>query len=509
MGRKGWIYCRILIACALSLAGCNTEPDESDEAVSVCIRLDAGEMNTKALDPDEYLISDISLMVFDEDGSAEECIYLPDGGSNVNVSLIKGNRYSFRVCANFRYHIYADHIRELDEVTFHMAYPDEYREGVPMVGRQDNIMITDETAVRITLERLMSKISIRIDRRGLSEDVRMNVKSVKIGNCPKSAKAFIPSKITTHDQCFPMGFLRGEHEVGPLNGRSMDGLSDEITLYMLENMQGEYPGSIPSDSDKVFDEDDKRRDICSYIEMNMEYISDSLYSGGKGLIYRFYLGDSRSNLDVQRNCHYRITVRPEDDGLSDDGWRVDKSGLLDAGPVSFTAHPSSYIRGNIGDTVHVWCEFTPSQAPFDVGEEHMIDDRNEGIYDYVIDSDGHGATLTLTGPGRGLIYMEAGEPINEAALFIIEVNLPENATDNVQYEIPHTLRVPQEYRNTQDYRPNHRLQDQDLSPSLQPLSHQHYARQPLSNDPWPEEHRTNGGVSPHHRNAVLLSVRQR
>jgi hypothetical protein len=33
-------------------------------------------------------------------------------------------------------------------------------------------------------------------------------------------------------------------------------------------------------------------------------------------------------------------------------------------------------------------------------------------------------TLTLTGPGSGLIYMEAGPPINDGALFLIEVNTP-------------------------------------------------------------------------------------
>ena len=54
----------------------------------------------------------------------------------------------------------------------------------------------------------------------------------------------------------------------------------------------------------------------------------------------------------------------------------------------------------------------------------MMDDKKEGIYDFEIDEDGHGAVLTLTGPGRGLIYMEAGEPVNEAAMWIIEVNLP-------------------------------------------------------------------------------------
>ena len=51
-------------------------------------------------------------------------------------------------------------------------------------------------------------------------------------------------------------------------------------------------------------------------------------------------------------------------------------------------------------------------------------DREDGIYDYIIDADGHGVTLILKGPGSGLVYMEAGEPVNESELFLIEVNLP-------------------------------------------------------------------------------------
>ena len=54
----------------------------------------------------------------------------------------------------------------------------------------------------------------------------------------------------------------------------------------------------------------------------------------------------------------------------------------------------------------------------------MADDKAAGIYDYEIDPDGLGAVLTLTGPGRGWIYMEAGEPIDDGALFVIEVDLP-------------------------------------------------------------------------------------
>ena len=64
----------------------------------------------------------------------------------------------------------------------------------------------------------------------------------------------------------------------------------------------------------------------------------------------------------------------------------------------------------------------------------MENDKRDGIYDYVLDEDGHGAMLTLTGPGSGLIYMSAGAPVNEAALWYIEVNQPENKwSDSTTY----------------------------------------------------------------------------
>jgi hypothetical protein len=142
------------------------------------------------------------------------------------------------------------------------------------------------------------------------------------------------------------------------------------------------------------------------------------------LKYRFYLGESRNDLSVERNCHYRITVCPVGDGLKDDGWRVDKDAIISTSPTTFSYYPDSYIRGNIGDKIHIGCNFTPQDTPFDVGLEYMENDRKEGIYDYEVDEDGHGAVLTLTGPGSGLIYMSAGAPVNESALWFIEVNLP-------------------------------------------------------------------------------------
>ncbi len=403
--------------------GCSYH-ETADAEKEIRISFSCGSTQTRALDPNENRISDISIMIFDENGTAEEARWIRDGNTQCSSRLMKGRKYIICACANFGYQVYADDIGELDEIIYHLAYPDEYRQGIPMYAYQEFTVDDDCEEVSVELERLMAKISLKVDRSRLSDDVEMFVRSVKIGNCPRNVSVFRPSRAEGRDDCFPSGFSRIGFETDNLNITSESGMSDAISLYMLENMQGRLENTIYEDSEKIFSKDDPRSEVCSYIEMELDYLSSRHYSTGRGLIYRFYLGEDRNGLNVERNCHYRITVTPEDDGLSDDGWRVDKRNLSEYGPPYFAAYPSDYIVGDIGDKIHIWCEFSPSNAPFDVGISYMEDDKAEGIYDYVIDEDGHGATLTLTGPGRGLIYMEAGEPVDEAALFIIEVNLP-------------------------------------------------------------------------------------
>ena len=422
MGRERGIL-RSLLITALIAVGCARIGTPEEKEVMCRISVEDIGYAVKAMDPDENMISDVSIMIFDERGEAEECLWLPNGETSTEIPLVLGKTYSFRACANFGYRTFADHISELDETVFYMAYPDEYSKGMPMYACADGIRIGDDASVSLKMKRLMAKISLRMDRRKLSDGVEMNIVGVRIGNCPKSVKVFGTNAVSNHDQCFGIGFSRNDAQTAVLNTLTKDDLSGTVSLYMLENMQGDMPESLASDSEKVFDEQDHRRDVCSYIEMDIEYLSYEKYSESP-LVYRFYLGDSRTNLDVERNCHYRITVCPEDDGLNGDGWRVDKSGLTDLGPTYFKSYPTPYIRGKIGDKVHIGCILSPPNTPFDVGESYMKDDKETGIYDYEIDPDGHGAVLTLTGPGRGWIYMEAGEPINDGALFMIEVDLP-------------------------------------------------------------------------------------
>jgi hypothetical protein len=349
------------------------------------------------------------------------------GAKEFQVCLIKGESYTFAALANLGYRVDVKSLDELRDLEFYLAYPDEYKDGMPMYSEIQAHKISEQSAIELSLINMMSKISLRIDRNMLSDQVEMNVTGVRIGNCPKKISIYKSNKVQSEDECFSLGFSHQGHECSDLNTMKGVGVSEEVSVYMLENMQGAFnEGGIEHDNDKILGSLDPRSKTCSYIELDLDYSSPSWQSGSTPLKYRFYLGENMNSLDIERNCHYHITVIPQDDGLHGDSWRIDKSGLQYTGPVMLEQYPSDYIVGNIGDKIHLGCRLTPEHTPFDIGREYMEDDKANGIYDYEIDQDGHGVTLTLTGPGCGLIYMEAGDPINDTALFLIEVNTPKH-----------------------------------------------------------------------------------
>ena len=142
MGRERGVFCGFLIAAHIA-AGCSHALMMQEE-VLCRISVDECGFAVKAADPDEELISDVSIMIFDERGDAEECLWLRNGETVAEVPLVLGKTYSFRACANLGYRTFADHISELDEMTFYMAYPDEYSKGVPMYASVDGIRIGEE-----------------------------------------------------------------------------------------------------------------------------------------------------------------------------------------------------------------------------------------------------------------------------------------------------------------------------------------------------------------------------
>lgn len=419
MGRKGKLYCGILaffiitILCLLGVSGCTARIEGN--RVPTDIILSAESTATKALDPDEDSIRDANVFVFTADGFMERSEFI--NGDKCQLTLVRGREYDIYVCANFGYRLNISSIEELNALEFHLAYPDDYSTGMPMCGCAQGVRAGK--SVSIQMKRLMAGIKISIDRSRLNKDVTMSVRGISIGNCPKKCRVFAESKVEASEECFNLGFCRDDRECAVLNDGLENGKSGEISLYMLENRQGMFPKKIEKDSEKVFPESERMAKVCSYIEVELEYNSAKHFSNGDYLRYRFYLGESLNDLNIDRNCIYHVTIRPEGDGLEDNGWRVDKSSLSDA--ISFKMEPEGYMEASIGDVIHVGCTFSPPGAEFNVGIEELEEDRARGIYDYVIDEDGRGVTLTIRGLGTGMVYMEAGEPINQSGLLYIHI----------------------------------------------------------------------------------------
>ena len=422
MDRKRRISGIILSAVAIMATGCCT--DNTGEKGIASISLTCSIPAVKAIIPQEDAINDINLVLF-ENGRAETAIWKEGLGggprADIDISFIKGRKYSLFVLANAGKKITLKDTAGLNGLNIELPDGEGFANGIPMSAMIEDISFDGQKRLDVTLVRQAARISLRIDRSRLSKNVRMDVKAVRVGNFPRYAKVMEPSRVTSVYDRFEEGFVLTADQCQALNETGMGGISGEASVYMLENMQGTFPGRISEDEEKVFDEDDPLYDLCSYLELEMDYRSADMISYDSPLLYRFYLGDGLRSLDVERNCHYHITVIPEDDGLSGGGWRVDKSGIGPSTPL-FKMHPENYVEGHVGDTLRIWCECYPKTAPFDPGYEELNYDKSRGIYDYAVDDDGHGVTLYLKKAGTGIVYMSAGAPINQSGMVIVYVN---------------------------------------------------------------------------------------
>ena len=323
---------KILFSFLVVLAACTREPEP---LVPIALILNPqGSFATRAGDPDDTRISDYTLYIFNAFGILEERVYVParslrltGGKVRYNTTLLRDVPYTVLAAANLGYQLPFRSLEEAREYRYHLAYPDEFTQGLPMVAFLEGVTAGDDGFLELPLERLMARIELTIDRSQLQADILFKVTDVKVGACPSSARLLGPSKVSGPQETFSVGYHKTGSEVSALNEGSGAGLSRSVNVYLLENCQGDLLDNVLTDSGKVFT-DGTYRDICSFIELKAEYHSPARHTrAGEKLVYRFYLGESLNNFDVLRNTWYRITVCPRGDGLSEDGWRVNKEAL--------------------------------------------------------------------------------------------------------------------------------------------------------------------------------------
>lgn len=407
-------YCLFLLSVVA--AGCTGEmplpPSDRQEEVEICLK--ASSLSpTRASDPDETLISDINLFLFNHRGVLEDRAYLKgqeltamEGGVSLKRKLLKDTPYDIYACANLGYPLTLDSIEQLEQYRYYLTYPDEYSRGIPMTARLLGACSESGRPIVIPLERMMAKISLRLDRTALSENVRPVVRRVTVGGCPRSSRLFSGSRAETAEDIFATGFTKVYPECDALNRDLTLGQSRECAVYLLENLQG---GEL-------------REAVCSYIEIESEYFSNTYYSGaGQYLIYRFYIGEHPGNYDIRRNCHYHITVRPEGEGLRGNSWSVDLEhlGVQESAKV-FELHPAAYNECRSGEDFHLWCDVFPSWTPVTFDKEWLEDESH--LYSYTLDEDGRGITLHTRKGGTAMLYISAGAPVYRDTLALLVID---------------------------------------------------------------------------------------
>ncbi len=413
-----------LLAFLTGITGCVESGDLiCEDERKVCISIQCPSFRTKAEIPQEDRIKDINLIIF-ENGTAETVFWddNPDAEDEIRfeTSFVKGRKYSIFAIANMGKKLIIDNIDEVSRVSIETEEDGFGSTGIPMSAYIEDIHESGWGEISMELVRMAAKVSICMDRSRLSEDVEMTVKSVRIGNYPKYASALGPSKVNSPYDKHETGHILSPVQCSLLNISGHGGISKEVSLYMLENMHGSFPYEIEDDEEKILEEGDPLYGLASYLEVEIYYSSKEQISYDSNLIYRFYLGEGRHDLNIERNCHYHIRITPEDDGLSGGGWRVDKSGIGPSVPF-FRMMPGDFVEGHVGDTLRIWCECYPRTSPFDPGYEELDFDKDRGIYDYKVDDDLHGVTLYLKKPGTGIVYMTAGEPIDREGMVIVAV----------------------------------------------------------------------------------------
>ena len=310
---------------------CTQEPSSRPEC---CIILSCAAPLTRSGDPNDTRITDYNLYIFNAFGVLEERVYVParvlrltDGKVQYRTTLLRDVPYTVVAAANLGYELPFRSLDEARAYRYHLAYPDEFTQGIPMAACQENVTVGDDGILEVELERLMARIELTIDRSQLQADVDFKVTDVRVGACPSSVLLMGPSKVSGPQETFSLGYGKSGNEVSALNEGARAGVSRSLSVYLLENCQGDLLENVQTDSGKVF-KDGRYQDVCSYIELKAEYHSPGWNTPvGDRLIYRFYLGEDLNNFDVVRNTWYRITVCPRGDGLSESSWRVNKEAL--------------------------------------------------------------------------------------------------------------------------------------------------------------------------------------
>lgn len=271
MIRKLFLFVLLVV-----LVACTRREEPSETTLILSLPVD---IPTRAAIPDEACVTDCNILVFNAFGDLEEKVFVSSRSmrpeQEYKVPLLRNAAYTLLCALNLGYELPFMNMEEARSYRFHLAYPDAYSQGLPMVALREDYVPGD--TLRMHARRLMARVDLQLDHSALPEDVFVKVTDVEVKNCPSSVTLFPGS---CAKETFYQGFTHRNTEVQPLNRPGADGISETLPLYLLETVtEG------------------------SWVEIRAEYHSPDFHTDpGERVSYRFDLPP------LERNSVYPVVA---------------------------------------------------------------------------------------------------------------------------------------------------------------------------------------------------------
>lgn len=335
----------MLVACTGEDDGCHDGQIARDE---VCFVLKGLESFTRsAVSPSETLVDEVSVFAY-YDGFLLDSGHWKNG-EDMTLALDVGEEYDFYALANMGDVSLPVLEKDVEDFVYRISDVDDLGGSLPMCWGMKGYVPEASVPVYMDMTRLVSKIVLCVD----CGDTGLEVTGVSLVQAPLSVHPFasdgsmaLAGMVSTGDHATAAD-LRALNQGG------------QTQFYMLENMQGTLLPGNTDPMNKVPLKMDGKSDVCTYVEVECEFVSDSGREGTA--VYRMYLGqDETTNFDVVRNGVLTLSLVLTSDGLKvKDSWKITSD---------YVQHPTGvYLDGGsmslvIGQEADLTATVLPSDA---------------------------------------------------------------------------------------------------------------------------------------------------
>ena len=311
------LTCISCISCIHEFPEPEFTEQENDQQgkTKVTFRVTNAFSTRSSVNVDDDIIRNINIYAY-RDGKLEEKTYMTSP-SVVIMELTKGVNYNIYAVANTG--PLSPPVNETQLASFSCSIISiaSLKNGIPMSWAQERVQINDNSRdISIALERLVSRIGFQVDASLLNG---LKINSVQLKQSARIVRPFLNggSYARTSTEVID-GDMATTMDIDDIN----NGFG--VFFYAMENIQGNL---LPRNQDpwsKVPDSVGGRAAVCTYLEVQCSFLSESIYDGT--VTYRFFPGDNNINdFSIRRNTDMMIVMCPTGEGLREISWKVESN----------------------------------------------------------------------------------------------------------------------------------------------------------------------------------------